>query len=367
VFTIPKRLRLYFRYDRSLLGALCQAAWRGVRTVYQATSGRPDSVPGRVGAIQTFGDLIHWHPHIHALVSEGVFLPDGTFLPLPELASEPFLKLWEQEVFALLLGEGRINDEVVANIRSWKHSGFSVDQSVRLEAGDRAGIQRLIQYFWRCPFSQARMIRLRSGRATAGQVEVTEAGKVLYKTGDLAAPRLRQGRQSAGAIPRGGLRRFAPRAQAQLPDLRAIGLSGRLSAVARRAKAEGDPAHPGCGRTSDPLLRLVLEQEPGTKSQTATASLHRNRGRGWPAHRPRASCRLRASAGMKEVEGGQKRGLASGFEKHCGQLESLLCRGGVRIRVSSTLLGGLRGRIPALGGLRGPPKEGILTPSHLKG
>ncbi len=26
VFTIPKRLRLYFRYDRSLLGALCQAA-----------------------------------------------------------------------------------------------------------------------------------------------------------------------------------------------------------------------------------------------------------------------------------------------------------------------------------------------------
>ncbi|MBM3823447.1 MAG: hypothetical protein FJ404_11270 [Verrucomicrobia bacterium] len=60
----------------------------------------------------------------------------------------------------------------VANIRSWKHSGFSVDQSVRLEAGDRAGIQRLIQYFLRCPFSQARMI------------EVTEAGKVLYKTGD---------------------------------------------------------------------------------------------------------------------------------------------------------------------------------------
>jgi len=100
VFTMPKRLRLYFRYDRSLLGALCQAAWRTVCTVYQAASGRPDGVPGMVGAIQTFGDLIHFHPHIHALVSEGVFLPDGTFLPLPKLASEPFLKLWEQEVFA---------------------------------------------------------------------------------------------------------------------------------------------------------------------------------------------------------------------------------------------------------------------------
>jgi hypothetical protein len=133
-----------------------------------------------VGAIQTFGQLIHFHPHIHALVTEGVFLPDlsacghaqagGTFVPLPKLATEPFLKLWEQEVFALLLAEGKITEEVVQNIRSWKHSGFSVDQSVGLVGGDQEGIQRLIQYFLRCPFSQARMI------------EVTEAGKVIYKT-----------------------------------------------------------------------------------------------------------------------------------------------------------------------------------------
>ncbi len=65
-----------------------------------------------IGAIQTFGDLIHSHPHIHALVTEGVFLPDlsacghaqagGTYVPLPKLATEPFLKLWEQAVFDLL-------------------------------------------------------------------------------------------------------------------------------------------------------------------------------------------------------------------------------------------------------------------------
>jgi hypothetical protein len=86
-----------------------------------------------IGAIQTFGALVHFHPHIHALVSEGIFLPEGTFVPLPKLATEPFLKLWEQEVFKLLLIEGKITDEIVANIRSWQHSGFSVDQSVRGE------------------------------------------------------------------------------------------------------------------------------------------------------------------------------------------------------------------------------------------
>ena len=47
-----------------------------------------------------------------------------------------------------------------------------MDQSVRLEAGDREGIQGLMQYFLRCPFSQARMIH------------VTAEGQVIYKTGD---------------------------------------------------------------------------------------------------------------------------------------------------------------------------------------
>ena len=91
------------RFDRSLPGDLCRAAARTVTTVYRAACGRPDALPGMVGAIQTFGQLIHAHPHIHALVTEGVFLPEGTFLPLPKLATEPFLKLWEQEVFALLV------------------------------------------------------------------------------------------------------------------------------------------------------------------------------------------------------------------------------------------------------------------------
>jgi len=181
VFTIPKRLRIYFRFDRRLLGELCRAAWQVVRQGYASVSDHANAVPGMIGAIQTFGDLIHWHPHIHALVSEGVFLPDGTFLPLPKLATEPFLKLWEQEVFKLLLAEGKITEEVVANIRGWQHSGFSVDQSVRVEAKDTEGLQRLIEYFLRCPFSQARMI------------EVTGQGKVIYKTGDNRLGRFPEG------------------------------------------------------------------------------------------------------------------------------------------------------------------------------
>jgi hypothetical protein len=211
VFTLPKRFRLYFRYERSLLGELARCAWETVREVYQAAaglgqgggkqandrsadslsarrSGRPRDapadepsalrhdfalglagVPGMMAGIQTFGDLIHWHPHVHALATEGVFDAKGQFVPLPKLANEPFLKLWEQKVFHLLVSEGKITPEVVAEMKAWKHSGSSVDQSVRLEAGDREGISRLVQYILRCPFSQARLLK------------VTPEGQVLYK------------------------------------------------------------------------------------------------------------------------------------------------------------------------------------------
>ena len=58
----------------------------------------------------------------------------------------------------------------MGNIRNWKHSGFSVDNSVRIDKGDHAGMQRLIEYIARCPFSLARM------------VSQTDNGKIIYRT-----------------------------------------------------------------------------------------------------------------------------------------------------------------------------------------
>jgi hypothetical protein len=58
VFTIPKRLRVYFRYDRSLLGKLCRAAYYAVCDVYALEIDGDCGVPAMVGAVQTFGDLI---------------------------------------------------------------------------------------------------------------------------------------------------------------------------------------------------------------------------------------------------------------------------------------------------------------------
>jgi hypothetical protein len=62
VFTIPKRLRIYFRYDRKLLGTLAQAAWETVRDVFiEEVSSDDDIFPAMIAGIQTFGDLINCH------------------------------------------------------------------------------------------------------------------------------------------------------------------------------------------------------------------------------------------------------------------------------------------------------------------
>ena len=104
-----------------------------------------------IAAIQTYGELLHWHPHLHVLVTCGAFTSTGEFLELKEFDLERLEAAWQEAVFNLYLAEDKIAPEVVENMRSWEHSGFSVDQSVRLPAGDQAGIDRLTQYMTRCP------------------------------------------------------------------------------------------------------------------------------------------------------------------------------------------------------------------------
>jgi len=89
---------------------------------------------------------------VHGVVPEGVFTESGHFVHIPEILTHRAEEFWQEPVFSLLLEEHKINDEIAGSMRGWKHSGFSVDNSVRIPAGDKAGMQRLIEYVSRCPF-----------------------------------------------------------------------------------------------------------------------------------------------------------------------------------------------------------------------
>ncbi len=75
----------------------------------------------------------NFHPHVHVLVTDGAFAPDGTFRPLAWFHSEHVERLFRAEVLRMLLGKELITEAVVDNLLSWRHSGFSAHGAVRVE------------------------------------------------------------------------------------------------------------------------------------------------------------------------------------------------------------------------------------------
>jgi hypothetical protein len=74
-----------------------------------------------------------WHPHIHAIVADGVFMEPGYFVRIAETWKHRAIEIWQDKVFDMLLDEKKIDQDTVAGMREWKHSGFSVDTAQRLQ------------------------------------------------------------------------------------------------------------------------------------------------------------------------------------------------------------------------------------------
>ncbi|MFQ5835444.1 MAG: transposase zinc-binding domain-containing protein [bacterium] len=134
VFSIPIMLRIYFKYDRALLTRLCHSAYESLLLFLTKTIGLKDGVPGVVMTIHTFGDYADkFHPHIHALVSDGLFAKNGTFYVMPKVDLKPLEDIFRAKVFKMLKDEGKINDYLINRLMKWRHSGFSVDNGVGLQ------------------------------------------------------------------------------------------------------------------------------------------------------------------------------------------------------------------------------------------
>jgi hypothetical protein len=113
----------------------------------------PTAVPGIIIAIQSSGDLVNFHPHLHALVSDGVFTPTGWFVAFPKIDLYALEHLFRHRVLRLLLRERRIDEAVIRKLLGWRHSGFSLHNAVRIGAQDADGRRAVAEYLLRSPFS----------------------------------------------------------------------------------------------------------------------------------------------------------------------------------------------------------------------
>ena len=97
--------------------------------------------------LHTFGEYLDFHPHVHALVADGLFVRPSdnpascqaqesqtlnsqlstlNFLPLPETPLKPLEELFRAKIIHLLVQEKLLPAERVQVLYSWKHSGFNL-------------------------------------------------------------------------------------------------------------------------------------------------------------------------------------------------------------------------------------------------
>jgi hypothetical protein len=125
---------------------------------FRITLGKKLGIPVIALAILTFGDYAKWHPHVHALVSDGLFTETRYFYVMPKGDVRLLDELFRALDLKMLEDEGRLDDALIKKILTWRHnSGFSVHNEVLIQAGDAKGIENLAQYIIRNTYSLTKL------------------------------------------------------------------------------------------------------------------------------------------------------------------------------------------------------------------
>jgi len=124
VFTIPKLLRPIFKYHPKDLGLLCKSAWQAIKEMSREVASDPAALPCVVISVQSYGDSLNLHPHIHAIAAGGRWAPDGSFESIPALDTRQLMLLFRHHVIKNLLAAGRISQATVHILDRFHHPGF---------------------------------------------------------------------------------------------------------------------------------------------------------------------------------------------------------------------------------------------------
>lgn len=300
VISVPKRLRWFLGQQPEAVAALTRISLSEVeRLVHEAagvaSSPTADHVPriGAVSFLHRFGSALNRHVHLHVCVTDGVFFRLATgnqtdasveFLPARPITPGDLNTLTERVRHRLIRWfkrAGLLDAEAATDMRSWDHSGFSIDASVRIALEDRdvpsytKSLEHLVRYCARPAFALERLTVIggrdgkpeqvrytlprhkrgqwigarRDKKATAPDargVVTLSPHEFLDRLADLVPPPRKHRHRYHGV--------FAPNhpLRAAVTAL-AVGNAGKSPAAATRQA--GQPGHPAGGADSEPQKR----------------------------------------------------------------------------------------------------------------
>jgi hypothetical protein len=97
------------------------------------------------------------NPHVHAIVTSGMFLPDGAFCGLPPPDQHQLLLLFRHKLLKQLLKRDKITEAAVEILDRFRHPGFSAYQGQPIEPHDTAGREKLAAYVLHPPVALQRI------------------------------------------------------------------------------------------------------------------------------------------------------------------------------------------------------------------
>ena len=136
VFTLPKCLRVYFKHNRLLFSDISHLVINIIQEYYNEVT-KKDIQTGIILAYQTAGTFIWWNAHWHGIVMEGGFDKAGNFVYLPITSTTKMTEVFRRRVIKLFVDKKLITDSFARGLLCWKHSGFSIDNSVKIPKDDR--------------------------------------------------------------------------------------------------------------------------------------------------------------------------------------------------------------------------------------
>jgi len=199
VISVPRRLRGFLADRPRAVAAVTKIFLDEIERTLERTlitasgvtaaADTPSASRPRLGGISflhRFGSALNHHVHLHACVTDGVFVPaaDGpgsdatpSFLPARPITSADLAALTERvrrRVIRWFRMQRLLDSAAAAAMLAWENSGFSIDASVRITLIDRdvpsyfRSLEHLLRYCARPPFALERLsvIRGADGRIT---------------------------------------------------------------------------------------------------------------------------------------------------------------------------------------------------------
>ena len=167
VFTIDKRLRVYFKKDRLLLNALFDAAKDTLFYTFNQMNGKDKTfTPGFILTLHTFGRDLKWNPHIHVLLTEGAMDEDNHYKVINYINYEVLRKSFMSSLFRRMREFYAASPETLSELRSLsniiykeKKNGFYVNApKMKNKDGKTAVVNYIIRYTGRPVMAESRII-----------------------------------------------------------------------------------------------------------------------------------------------------------------------------------------------------------------